>query len=135
MSPGDILGQTAMATGRPSFLFFLALLQLGGLRGIAQDSLEWLEVLLWRLSAAGSSETEVAGRCSECGGSRVSALPCSFLGVKGEGAGRRSRWENSEGAQCSAERPLRKRPEQRGHGLPQKTVLWEAYLAGMRGKW
>lgn len=98
MSPGDVLGQTAMATGRPSFLFLLALLQLGGLRGIAQDSLEWLEVLLWRrLSTAGSSETEVAVRCSECGGSRVSALPCCFLSVKGEGAGRKSRWENSEG--------------------------------------
>lgn len=136
MSPGDILGQTAIAMGRPSFLFLLALLQLGGLRGIAQDSLEWLEVLLWRrLSAAGSSKTEVAVSCSECGGSQVSALPGCFLSVKGEWAGRKSRWESSEGVQCSAGRPLRKRPEQSGHGLTQETVLWEAYLAGKRGKY
>lgn len=57
-----------MAVGQPSFLFLFALLQLGGLRGIAQDSLEWLEVCLWRrCSAAGFSETEVVVSCSECG--------------------------------------------------------------------
>lgn len=114
-------------TGWPSFLFLFALLQLGGLRGIAQDSLEWLEVFLGRRpSTAGLSEIEVAVSCSEC---RVlGCLPylAAFSVLKARSWEREHLGKLPRDAEICRESPEEKneRPGAQGdHWLTQKKAL------------